>query len=369
MNFTCTKNLLADALGQVGRAVATRSDNLVALTGVRLQVASGRLALAATDLDLTIEHSIAVSASTDGTAVIPARLLSDMVRSLPEGNLTLSVEETASSSDATIKAGRTSFQLRTLEAAGFPALRPAPTGAATIDAAQLAAALRQVVPAAAPRSGRMALTGILMASEGTALRLVGTDSYRLAIRDLPATSVVEEGRSVLIPATALSEVARMAASGGQITIRLGDNRAVFESGTLRITTTLIEEEFPNYRGLIPAALPNRLTAQKASLLASIKRARLCAGSEGPKVRLSLSDTANEISAVTDTGTASEEIEAKYEGEAMVIGLNPDFLAAAVEAVEGDEVAIEADTALRPVLVRAASGDTTYSGVVMPVRLS
>src|SRR6201999_2299722 len=155
--------------------------------------------------------------------------------------------------------GRSQFSVRTHPAGDFPRL-PVTTGdVVTLATEGLAEALRQVTRAASSEDSRPILTGVLMAAEGSGLRLVATDSYRLAVRDLAGASILSEGQRVLVPSRALNELQRfLPGAGSEVSLRLGVHDATFTTGSVSLTTRLIEGEFPNYRGLIPADYPNRL---------------------------------------------------------------------------------------------------------------
>ncbi|HRE01571.1 MAG TPA: DNA polymerase III subunit beta, partial [Ilumatobacteraceae bacterium] len=138
-------------------------------------------------------------------------------------------------------------------------------GAVTLPTEQVGEALRQVVRAASTDEARPVLTGVLLAAEADGLRMVATDSYRLAVRDLPGASVLGTDQKVLVPGRALNELARLVGNAPELTLRLGEREATFEVGAVRLTTRLIEGEFPNYRQLIPASYPNKLTVSREAL--------------------------------------------------------------------------------------------------------
>jgi DNA polymerase III subunit beta len=225
-----------------------------------------------------------------------------------------------------------------------------------------------VVRAASSDDARPILTGVLLAAEGDGLRLVATDSYRLAVRDLSGASVLAEGQAVLVPSRALGELARLLGGVDEATLRLGERDVTVEVGTARLTTRLIEGEFPNYRQLIPSSQPNRVVVGREPLLDALRRVRLLAREATP-VRITLRPDGIELMAVTqDVGEAHEDVDAKYEGSEMVIAFNPDYLAEGVEAVSGDEVAIETVDALKPAVIRSGEGGD-YLYLLMPVRVS
>jgi DNA polymerase-3 subunit beta len=154
----------------------------------------------------------------------------------------------------------------------------------------------------------------------------------------------------------------------QVTLRLGHDQASFQVASVRVTTRLIEGEFPNYRQLIPSAHPNRLTVGREPLLDAIRRVKLLAREATP-VRITLRPDGIELTAVTqDVGQASEDVDAKYEGAEMVIAFNPEYLAEGIEAVSGDEVTLETIDALKPAVVRSVESQD-YLYLLMPVRVS
>jgi DNA polymerase-3 subunit beta len=144
--------------------------------------------------------------------------------------------------------------------------------------------------------------------------------------------------------------------------------ASFEVATVRVTTRLIEGEFPNYRQLVPSGYPNRLTVGKEPLLDAVRRVKLLAREATP-IRMALRPDGLELTAVThDVGQAREDLDAKYEGAEMVVAFNPEFLIDGVEATPGDEVVLETLDALKPATLRATEG-TDFLYLLMPVRVS
>ena len=369
MKFRAERDVLLEALATAARAAATRGGALPALSGVRLEVAGDVLHLAGSDLDLTLQVEASVAGIDNGVCVIPARLGTDIVRAVEPGAVTFSLE----GSEAVISAGRSQFSVRVLPAEEFLRL-PEPAGdAVTLDGAALAAALNQVVRAASRDDARPILGGVLMTAEPAGLRLVATDSYRLAMRDLPGTTVLAEGQHVLVPARALGELGRVLAgpnlpNSGQVTLRLGGDQASFDVGGVRVTTRLIEGEFPNYRQLVPSGYPNRLVVGKDALLDAVRRVKLLAREATP-IRMALRPDGLELTAVThDVGQAREDLDAKYEGSEMVVAFNPEFLIDGVEATPGDDVVLETLDALKPATLRPTEG-TDFLYLLMPVRVS
>ena len=364
MKFRCERDTLVEAFGAAGRAVANRGGALPVLAGVRVELTGDRLKLTGSDLELTIEVEIEVAGEQDGIAVLPSKLASDLVRSLGDPR----VEVDAEGDEATITAGRFQSSLRLLPADEFPRLAAPADEAVTLAAGDFAEALRQVVPAASADDARPIITGVLMAAEEGGLRLVATDSYRLAVRDLPGTSVLAEGQSVLVPSRALKELERLLAAADEVTLRLGEREAAFEVGGTRLTTRLIEGEFPNYRGLIPASHPNRLTVGREALVEAVKRVKLMARELNTSVRLSMSAEGLELVAITqDVGQASEQLDAAYEGSDLTVAFNPDYLLSGIEVTPGDEILLDTVDAQKPAVIRAGDAQE-FLYLLMPVRV-
>jgi DNA polymerase III subunit beta len=381
VKFRCERDVLVDALTTAGRAVAARGAALPVLSGIRLEVTGSRLLLAGTDLDLTIQSEIGVAGTVDGVVVAPGRLVTDIVRALEPGAVMLEADD----DELRIVSGRSQFAVRTHPAPDFPRL-PVPAGdAVTLPAAGLADALRQVVRAASSEDSRPILTGVLMAAEGTGLRLVATDSYRLAVRDLPGAGVLRDAQKVLVPSRALTELQRLLSSTAgatttsensdgakaapAVTLRLGDHDATFELGQVRLTTRLIEGEFPNYRQLIPSNYPNRLRVAKEPLLDAVRRVKLLVRDPTTPVRIALRPEGIELTVITqDWGQATEDVDAKYEGAEMTVAFNPNYLIDGIEAIASEEVQLETLDALKPATLRPTEG-SDYLYLLMPVRVS
>jgi DNA polymerase-3 subunit beta len=210
-----------------------------------------------------------------------------------------------------------------------------------------------------------------MAAEGDGLRLAATDSYRLAVRDLPGTVVMGEGQQVLVPGGALKELSRLLSSAETVTIRLGERDVTFEVDDARLTSRLIMGDFPpNYRALIPNTHPNCLTVGREPLLEALRRMRLIAkeAKDATPVRLVLkSDGVELLVSSSELGQAREEIDASHQGEELTVAFNPDYLIDGLEVMPGDEVMLETIHPQKPALLRSIeTPDFLY--LLMPVRV-
>lgn len=365
MKFACERDKLAEALAAAGRAVSARA-SLPVLSGVRLEVAGGTLRVTGSDLDLTIGASTEVAAERDGVAVLNAKLITEIVRALPEGRVDLDVADDR----ATIshQSRRSEFHVPTFPATEFPKLAE-PTGEPVPVAAEaFAAAVRQVVPAASSDPNRPILGGVQIEAEDDGVKLVATDSYRLAVRDLPGASILGAGQSVLVPRNALQELLRMLGDAEELTLRLGEREASFEVGGSYLVTRLIEGQFPNYRNLIPSDHPNRLTVGREALIEAVKRVKVVARDPSTPVRLSMAAEALSLSANTqDYGDAFEQVDATYDGTDLEVAFNPEYLVTGAEAAAGDEITLETVDGHKPALLRSAD-NPEYRYVLMPVRV-
>jgi len=363
VKFRCEREILADALTTAGRAASNRSGTLPVLSGVRLDVADGRLTVTGTDLELTIRLSVPVHVDKEGSAVVPARLVGDIVKALPPG----AVDVTVTDDEMSISAGRSQFAVRPLSLSDYPAQAETDAAPVTLSRQQVGDALRQVVRAASTDDARAVLTGVLMASEDDGLKMVATDSYRLAVRDLPQSTLLAAGQKVLVPGRALAELQRVLTADAELSVRLGAREAVFEVGGTRLSTRLIEGEYPNYRNLLPSSYPNRLTVGREALLEALRRVKILAQDSTP-VRLALGGDTLRLTAITqDVGNAHEEVDATYEGTEMTVAFNPDYLTSGVEAVEGDEVTLSTLDPMKPAVLRGVGHDE-YLYLLMPVRV-
>ncbi len=364
VKFRCEREVLVDALNTAGRAVSNRGGSLPVLAGLRLELSGDDLVITGSDLDLTITVSLQVAGNDDGVAVVPAKLLSDVVRAVEPGAVEIAVE----AGDAQISAGRSEFKLRTIPADEYPQLTDIDTDGVELESGALAEALRQVVPAASSDDSRPILTGVLMAAEAGGLRLVATDSYRLSVRDLTGAKVFEGDQTILVPSRALTELTRLLSGDDGVTLFLGERDASFSVGSVRVTTRLIEGDFPNYRGLIPENNPNKLKINRSALLDAVRRVRLLA-QEATPVRLSMSQDGLELVAMTqDVGQATEEVDGDYNGDDLTVAFNADYLSVGLDVAPGDEVVLETVDALKPALLRSAE-HPEFLYLLMPVRVS
>jgi DNA polymerase-3 subunit beta len=369
VKFRCERDSLGDAISTAQRAVASRSGALPVLSGLRLTAGDGTVELVGSDLELTIRVRVAAQVDEGGQAVLPAKLFNDIVAKLEAGSVEVATDDSGEGDQATIQGGRASYTLRLLPLDDFPHL-PEPEGAAiAVDAGPLADALRGVIPAASRDDARPILTGVLLTARQQGLRLVATDSYRLAVRDLEGVSMLAEGQHVLVGAKALGEVQRLL-TDGEMQVVLSERDVRFSGPKGEITARLIDGEFPNYEQLIPSGYPNRLTVSREALADAVRRMQLVGqGRDSSPVRLTMSAEGVELSSTAqEVGEAHEMVDAKYEGSDLTVAFNAQFLLDGTQAVSGAEVVLEALDPLKPATLRAVD-QNDFMYLLMPVRIS
>jgi DNA polymerase III subunit beta len=368
MKLSISRDTFLAALQVVGRAVSSRS-TLPSLSGVRLATTTDELTLAATDTELGLTMSVAeVAIETEGTLLLPGRLLGDVVRSLPSGEVTLALR--SEQRDVELTAGSARFHLRTLAAEDFPRLPESAGEAAKLPAGPLAETIDRVARAASRDEVRPILTGVLVQAEGTTLTMVATDSYRLSVKHTQLEQALPDSIEANVPARALRELARIVAQEGpdDVSISLARNQAVFQAGSVVLFSRLIEGQFPSWRQLIPESFEHEVRLPREELLEVARRISQLAQRNAP-LRFAFAEGELTLAAETpDVGDASEALPAPYSGEPLEIAFNPQFLIEGLESVDGDELAIKLSSPLRPGLLQPV-GREDFSYLVMPIRLN
>lgn len=357
-------------LATAGRAVGGRGGTSPVLSGLLLTCTGNALCVTGTDLDLTIQVTDEVIGIDDGSCVIPARLSTDIVRRLEPGAVTVADD----GDHVTITAARSTFKLQTYPVVEFPPVGRTGEPAAHLPESALGEAVRQVVRAASHDDGRPLLTGVLVSRMDGTLRMVATDSYRMALRDLPGANTLPGEEDLLVPARALSELQRLpsgseTAGSETVGVTASSNEITFWQRNVQISTRLLEGRYPDYKQLIPEQYPNRLHLGKETFLAALRRVQLLVRDNTTPVRLSMRAGGVDLAVQSqDVGDASETVDGDYSGEDLVIAFNPSYLIDGVEAVVGDEVIVETADASRAATVRGAENDD-FRYLLMPVRVS
>jgi DNA polymerase-3 subunit beta len=367
MKFSIPCDQFVASLGVAARGVSTRSA-IQTLSGVLLRAGDGQVEMQATDMELGIRISASAQVEREGEAVVPGRLLLDVVRSLPKDDLSL--EYRSSQQDVEVVSGTAKFHLRTLPLEDFPKL-PEPNGSTMrVPSRAFVETINRVARSASRDETRPHLTGVLVSASGKELRMVATDSYRLSVKETSLDQPLDGALEANVPARTLQELGRVAGTEdeGEIAIAALENQVVFSVGDTILSSRLVEGRFPNYRQLLPETFEHELRLSTAELLDVVRRISLLAQKNAP-LRLAFSEGALEVSAQTpDVGEASESLPVPFKGEPLEIGFNPEFLRDGLESAESEELVLKLISPLRPGLVQSGD-DGGFTYLVMPIRLN
>jgi DNA polymerase III subunit beta len=367
MKVTCPREELAQKLGVVGRAVSSRTSVNI-LTGIMLRAEDGRLSLAATDMEISLRVTLDAQVEEEDSVVIPGRLLVDIVRLLPAGEVTL--EHRAEEGIAHLVCGSASYGLHTYSPDDFPRLPEiAPDESFSIERAALLDTIMKVGRSASRDESRPVLTGVLVRFEAGKLIMAATDSYRLSVKETEITEGPAGEIEAIVPARALSELARIAQASGADSLIVGiqENQIVFGVDDVWLTARRIDGQFPNYRQLLPETFEAEVELPREELLDVVRRTGLMAQRKSP-LRLRFEEGQLTISAQTqDVGEAHESLPAAYTADPIEIGFNAEFLRDGLESLEDDTVRLRLISPLRPGLIQGAGDDFLY--LIMPIRLA
>ena len=379
MKLTCLPEKLNEGLAAVGRVVAARS-TLPVLGNVLLATEGGQLKLAATNLELTIVCWVGAKVDEEGSITLPARLLQDYVGLLTAGEpLQLALQGTR----AHLSCGRFDANISGIDAEEFPAIPSVGGGTSfKLTAPRLKEAIQQVVFAAAPDDSRPVLAGVLMQVAGGKLTMAAADGFRLAVRKLDLGDADVPDLSMIVPAKALTEVARGLPSDDEVEVEIAvtpdQSQVLFRHRQAEIVSRLIEGQFPDFNRIIPRDTKTRVTLQTADFLRATKAAQVFARDNSMIVRLNLmpAEGGDEaLGKVTVAATSSEigdntgDVDASVEGDAMQVAFNGKYLRDALEALDAQQVFLEVTGPASPGLIRPASGPNGYQQVIMPMHVA
>jgi len=368
VKLTVERDELFAQLQVVGRVASTRSA-VQALSGVQLAASEATAELRATDMEVGLSVPLEAAVAAAGDVVLPARLVVDVVRSLPARQVSLELR--AAEQDVELRAGNATFHIRTLRNEDFPPLPQAGTAdVVSVPAAALTGTIERVARSASRDETRPVLTGILVSASGTDLKMVATDSYRLAVKETRLEAPLDGSFEANVPARALQELVRLAQPHERESLRISvpEGRVVFQVGDAVLSSRLIDGQFPDYRQLLPDAYEHELTLDTAELADVVRRISLLAQRNTP-LRLAFAEGQLTVSAQTpDVGEASEALPVPFRGEALEIGFNPEFLREGLESVESDQVVLKLISPLRPGLLEAGDGGS-FRYLIMPIRLN
>jgi len=388
MELRVERDALADAVVWTARSLPARPPMQV-LLGLLLEMGDDGLEVSGFDYEVSSRVRLSASSAEPGRVLVPGRLLSDIVRSLPAQPVDLRVDGTR----VVLTCGPARFTLPTLPVEDYPALPAMPETAGTLGSDTFAGAVAQVALAAGRDDTLPVLTGVRFEIEGDTLTLAATDRYRLAVRTLPwRPSSPDVSTTALVPARTLAETARALTAGPEVTLALSDTRGSgssegmigFEGAGRRTTSRLLEGEFPKYRSLLPSESTAQAEVATGPFVDAVKRVALVAARNAP-VRLGFSADGVVLEAGgADDAQASEQLDCRWEdagsvtgsGEPFSIAFNPQYLLDGLGAVDSDTTTLSFTGPTRPAVLTGKRDAAATEGVpadyrylLMPVRLS
>lgn len=367
MEFVCRRDDLAKGIATVERAVSTR-ESMPVLEGILITARGDRLHLVATDLELSIESYVPARIEAEGAAVLSGKVFGQIVRKLEGEDV---VYRTGGKGIARIESGRSQFTVHTMPDEDFPALPEVDESQMwRIGQGSLRRMIRQTAFAAASDDARPFLTGVLIEVEGDQIRMVATDSSRLAYREGTLLEPAAEKASGIVPVRTLLELLRILDSDdeSEVAFSVSRSQAVFRMAGTQVISRVIDGQFPNYRGVFPGEQPTKIRLDRDQFLAAVERVSLVARRNTPVVKLKFSeDTLFLSSREAEVGEAYEEIPARVEGPGVETAYQSRYLTDLLRAVEGDEILIELGDGLKQGKISPAD-QSDYVYIVMPVRV-
>ena len=370
MKLTVERAALIKALGHVYRVVERRN-TIPILSNVLLRAEGGELRLRATDLDIEVTESLPADVAAAGATSVPAHMLHDIVRKIPEG-AQVSLELTGGQVE--LRSGRSRFMLGALPEGDFPDLSAGemPT-AFEVDPAHLKALLGKASFAISTEETRYYLNGIYLHAfadaEGTVLRAVATDGHRLARIQVPAPAGSERMPGVIVPKKAVAEVQKLVDEAEEpVRVELSPAKVRFTFADVVLTSKLIDGTFPDYQRVIPTGNDKELRVPRSEFAKSVDRVATVASERGRAVKLGIEPGRLTLTVTNpDSGSATEEVEVGYDAPPLDIGFNARYLMEVVGQIEGEEAELMLADPGSPTLIRDPSSDSALY-VLMPMRI-
>ncbi len=366
MKFSINQSELQNALSVVLKGIATRS-TLPILSGIYLDAKGDSLTLQATDLELSIQYTVSALVDEPGRAVFPGKLFSEIVKNLPDAAVHVAAENDA----AVITCDTSSFSIKTLEADDFPGFPHVDVQQEiAIPFSQFASMVRRVARVVSKDESRAILTGVLITLEGTQLKMVATDSYRLAITEADLPDSAAEDFQAVIAGSFLQEIASLPRTDDNLKLALAENQIVVTYQDTVFINRRIEGNFPNYRQLLPDSYITRVAMDVSHLVAGVKRTSLLGQTSSPvKFDINIASQTTQLSAVAqDVGSAQETLQCEGTGEDVEIAFNYAYVLEGLNSVDTDKVFLEVQSSMKPGIFKADEGEN-FLYLVMPVRIS
>jgi DNA polymerase-3 subunit beta len=373
MKATVSQQQLAHGLGMVARAVSPRS-TLPVLANVLVATDEGRLRLSATNLELGITCWIGAQIVEDGAITVPARTFADLINKLPNDQVILNLN--ARTNSLNVRCGGSTTDIKGIDAQEFPPM-PVPEMAKgmALNVSDFKEMIQQVAFSASSDEARPALQGVLMSVEASQITLAATDGFRISVKTAPLLNPVAPMK-VIIPARALSELARIASDGDDaVTMVIPDGRGqvIFHLKNSELVSQLIDGNFPPYNAIVPRSFKTHTILSTAAFLKACEQAEIIAREGNNVIRLTVTPHSDgpgqiEISANSEqAGNSEVVVDATIDGPGVVIAFNVRFLREVLGVIKSPNVTLETNANNTPGLIRPV-GDESYLHVIMPMHL-
>ena len=366
MKFSCEKSLLVNGISIASRTVSPKS-SIPALEGIYVR-AGMELYLSGYNLETGITVTVPASITETGSCVMPARLFFDIIRKLPDEDVTISVD---SQFKVSIRSGIASFTITAMSAEYYPALPDVEyENAIQIPQNKLRELISGTIFAVSENMARPVQTGCLMEVESNSITMVAVDGFRLALRRfLPETPLDREVKFV-IPSAALKELEKILGdTDDPAAFTLGRKHILFEVGAVTLVCRVLEGEFLDWRRVVPENNPIQIGANRAQLTASIDRVSLIVSEKlKSPVRCRFGKDKAEFHTITTIGEARDSCDLAGDGKDLEIGFNCRYFLDALKAVPTEHVILELSNGLSPIILTPSDGSTSFLYMVLPVRL-
>ena len=365
MRFTCEKSMLVSGLNITGRTVAQKS-SLSVLEGILCQAATG-LSLTGYNMETAITYLIDAEVTDPGACILPAKLFGDIIRRLPEGPVTVVVDEFYKVS---IRSGYASFTISAESADEYPELPDVGTGRAIrIPQSALKELIGGTIFAVSDNLSRPIHTGVKFEVSDDTISAVAVDGFRLARRTYHLDEATGRKLSFVVPAQGLKEVEKILGDDEDVAFTLGSKHILFQMGGATLICRLLEGEFLDWRRVVPTNCPIRLTAHVSDLASSIERVGLIVSEKYKSpVRCVFSNQVLNLRTSTTIGDAQDRCAIAGDGKELEIGFNVRYLADALRAIPSEEVVLELTNGLSPIVLSPAEDKYDYAYMVLPVRI-
>ena len=366
MRFTCEKNMLVMGLNIAGRTVAQKS-SLSVIEGI-LCKAGQNLSLTGYNMETAITYEIESDVSDVGECILPAKLFGDIVRRLPEGPVTVVVDENYKVS---IRAGYASFTISAESAEDYPELPDVGDGRAVhIPQNQLKNLISGTIFAVSENQGRPIHTGVKFEVTDTAITAVAVDGFRLARRTYHPEEGTGREMNFVVPAAGLKELEKILTDcDDAVTFTLGTKHILFQVGIATLVCRLLEGEFLDWRRVVPSNCPVKLVANVGDLASSVDRVGLIVSEKYKSpVRCVFGNQELLMRTSTTIGAAEDRCSLAGDGQELEIGFNVRYLADALRVIPSDEVTLELTNGLSPIVLTPVDDKEDFAYMVLPVRI-